>query len=282
DGQAAARRDLQVHVMKHGYAVVREIEVAELDFSLDRLRVDEVGSHSSIGNLGLGHQDFVDSAHGSRAALEDVDDPAQANDRPGQHDDVSVEGDEVAEAHAMEQNFTAANPQHDHYREPEQQLQSRPEHAGQSGQGQTARHVFLVAPFKQGDLRVFLGVRTDHARAGEVFLGASRDLRKLRLDLFKTLMDLEAKILHDDAGQGQRREGIKGETGADLPHEDQGHGGKNQRVRRVHDRRPQQHADGVQVIGGTGHDVAGAVLLVVGIRERLQMTKNIIAQVVFN
>src|SRR5262249_11283712 len=39
---------------------------------------------------------------------------------------------------------------------------------------------------------------------------------------------------------------------------------------------------GVQVVRGSGHDVAGAVLLKIGVRKRLQVREEIVAQVEFN
>ncbi len=95
-------------------------------------------------------------------------------------------------------------------------------------------------------------------------------------------MNPAAEVLHNDAGQRKRQNGIQRKPGADMPHENQRHGGENQRVRRVHNRRTKQHADSIQVIGRPGHNVAGAVLLVVRVRERFQVAEEIIAQIVLN
>ncbi len=95
-------------------------------------------------------------------------------------------------------------------------------------------------------------------------------------------MDPPADILHNNAGDGQRRKSIQGEFRADLPHKDQRNGGKYQRICRIHNGRPKQHAHRIQVIGRPGHDVAGAVLLVVRIGKRFKMAKHVIAQIVFN
>ena len=59
-------------------------------------------------------------------------------------------------------------------------------------------------------------------------------------------------------------------------------GGKHNRVRRIHDGRPQQHADGIQVIGGARHNVAGSRALVVGIGKTSRCRNKIVAQVEFD
>ncbi len=97
-----------------------------------------------------------------------------------------------------------------------------------------------------------------------------------------SFLNPSSKVLHYNAGQRQRHEGIKRQPRTGLPHKEQGQHGEDQRVRRVHDRRPQQHADGIQIVGGAGHDVAGAVSLVIRVRKRFQVREEVIAQLVFN
>ncbi len=50
----------------------------------------------------------------------------------------------------------------------------------------------------------------------------------------------------------------------------------------MHDRRADQHPHGREVVGGAGHQVAGALLLVVAERERLEMPVEVVAHVVFD
>ena len=56
-------------------------------------------------------QDLVDAPHGGGAALEDVDDPAQRDDRPGELHHVGVEGDEAADGDAVPSS-TSRPPSH--------------------------------------------------------------------------------------------------------------------------------------------------------------------------
>jgi hypothetical protein len=65
----------------------------------------------------------------------------------------------------------------------------------------------------------------------------------------------------------------------DPEHIDQGAYGEDQRIRGIHDGRTEQHADCVQVIRCSRHDVARASALIVGERELLKMMEQIVAQV---
>ena len=72
------------------------------------------------------------------------------------------------------------------------------------------------------------------------------------------------------------------QPGADGEHEDQRARGEHDGVGGVHDCRAQQHADGVKVVGGAGHDVAGAGALIEAVGKPLQMREQIVAQVEFD
>ena len=81
---------------------------------------------------------------------------------------------------------------------------------------------------------------------------------------------------------GSGRKAIERELGADGEHEAERAGGEDEGVGRIHDGRAEQHADGIQVVGGARHDVARAVALVVGVGEALQVREEIVAQVEFD
>ena len=129
---------------------------------------------------------------------------------------------------------------------------------------------------------MFLDVGADDAGAGEIFLGAGGDVGEHGLDALEALMDAAAEVLDDDAGDGQGQEGDQRELGADGQHEDEGSDGEDQGVGRIHDGGAEQHADGVEVVGGAGHDVAGAVALVVGVGETLKVGEEVVAEVEFD
>ena len=81
---------------------------------------------------------------------------------------------------------------------------------------------------------------------------------------------------------GKRQECVEREPGADRNHESQRARSVNERVGGVHDGRSEEHADGVQVVGGAGHDVARAVALVVGVGQAFEPGEEIVAKVEFD
>jgi len=95
-------------------------------------------------------------------------------------------------------------------------------------------------------------------------------------------MNFASQSLHQDTGQGQRYECHEGQLGANAQQKIQSADRKQYRVGAVHDGRPQQHADCVQVIGHPGHNVAGAMLLEVSGRLPLQVAEQVIAQIELN
>ena len=95
-------------------------------------------------------------------------------------------------------------------------------------------------------------------------------------------MNAPSKMLDDNTGNGQRQKREECELRADGQHEPKRAGGEHQSVRRIHDRRPEQHPDRVQVVRGARHDVARAIALVIRIREPLQVREEIVAQVELN
>ena len=285
DRQAGAFGHAQVDVLQHrfiavhathaalgrdqGVAVVKA-QIAELDLAADLGGRAGCG-HASVGDLGLFGQHVLDAAHGRGAALEDVDDPAQRDDRPGELHHVGVEGHEAADRDAMQQDFAAADPQHDHDGDAEQGFQRRPQHAHQAHQLQTARDVFGVLALEALDLRLLLHVGANQPRSGKVLLRLGRDVGEHGLDALEALVNLAAEVLHHDADHGQRQEGEQREPGADAEHEHQRARGEHHGVGGVHDAGPGQHAHRVQIVGGAGHDVAGARALIKTVRQPLQM-----------
>ena len=176
----------------------------------------------------------------------------------------------------------SAEPEHDDYGYAQHEFQGRPEHSHQADQAQAAADVFLVGGFEGGDFGLLLHIGADDAGAGEIFLGAGRDVGEHGLNAFEALVNAASEILDDDAGDGQREKGEQGELGADGEHEEQRSGGEDDGIGGVHDGRTEQHADGVEIVGGAGHDVAGAVALVVGVGEALQVLEQVVAQIEFD
>ncbi len=63
------------------------------------------------------------------------------------------------------------------------------------------------------DLRLFLHVGADHARAGEVFLRPRRNLGEHGLNAFEALVNPPSEVLDHDADNRQRQKGIQRQLG---------------------------------------------------------------------
>ncbi len=301
DGQAAAGGNLQIDVAQHRRGAVAEVQAAEFDVARDLdVRVPRwvprsgpilarpgVFLHISLServrrNIGLGFENFLDAHHGSGAALEDVDDPTERDDGPGKLVHVRGEGDELTDVDAPEQYLAAAHPQDQDHRESEHQFQRRPQHSHQADQLQAAPDIFQVGFLEVADLRFFLRERPHDARAGKVFLGARGNIGEAGLDALEALVNAAPEILDDNRHHGQRRKRVQRQARAGVVHEDQRADGEDDGIGRVHDRRAQQVADGVQVIGRARHDVAHAHALIVRIRKLFEVAEEVVAQVEFD
>ncbi len=175
-----------------------------------------------------------------------------------------------------------ADPEDDDEGEAEHHLKGGPQHSHEAREGQGAVDVVGVLPLEERDFSLFLGVGADEARAGEVLLGAGADVAELGLNALETLVNAGAEILHENAGDGQGQKGPEGEPGTDADHEEERGDGEYDGVGRIHDGRAEQHAHGVEVVGGAGHDVAGAGALVEAEIEGFEMAEEIVAQVELN
>jgi hypothetical protein len=213
---------------------VVEAQVAELDFSDDVDGRTGCG-HARVGDLGGLGEDRFDTEGGGGAALEDVDNPSQGDDRPGQLHHVGVEGHEAADRDPVVDDLNAANPEHDHDSHTEQSGERGPQHSHEANEFEAAGDVFLVGALEQVDLRLLLYIGADDAGTGEILLGASGDIGKHGLNALEALMDLASEILHHDADDRERRESEDGEPGADAEHEHQGTDGEYHGVGGVHD-----------------------------------------------
>jgi len=91
-----------------------------------------------------------------------------------------------------------------------------------------------------------------------------------------------AEVLDQNAGRGQREKRIEREARTERNHEGQRQSHQHGCVGRIHDRRAQQIAHRAQIVGSAGHNVAGAVALIVGVAEAFEAREQIVAQIEFN
>ena len=303
DREAAAGGHAQVHVVQDLLAFIAEVEPAEFDLALNLA----VLRARSICDLRLLLHDFVDADQRRRAALEDVDDPSQRDDRPGELHHVGAEGDELSDAHGaresnrggdcgmrvfqdVETSGTCESPRMTS-RPPSHSTSTTAQPSMNSSVGQSMpirrtslrlRRMYSCSRFEGANLGLFLHVGANQARSGEILLRARGDVGEHGLDALEALVNAAAESLNDDADGGQRQEGVERQPRADRDHEGQRARGVDDRVGRVHDRRAEQHADRIQIVGGARHNVAGAIALVVGVGEAFEAREQIVAQVEFD
>src|SRR5260370_13616866 len=149
--EAGSSGNLQVDVPENGHSVVAEVQVAKLNFTANRLACG-VPRHKVIGDLGLFGKDFIDSSHRCGAALKNVQDPAQGDNRPGELHHVSIEGHEITHGHATQQYLASTKPQDQNDGESQQQFDRRPKHSHQADQQQPSSDIVLVRSLESFDL----------------------------------------------------------------------------------------------------------------------------------
>src|SRR5665213_2890919 len=244
-----------------------------------------VGSHACVGDLGLLLEQLVDAQYGGGAALEEVDDVAEGDHGPEELDDVDVERCKLAEADSgarvlvVQDDHVAAYQQRDDEAEAEDHFERGPEHGHEADEVERARDVLAVGGFEAVDLGVFLGEGADETRAGEVLLRLGGDVGELGLDALKAAMDALAEGLHEDRGERKRTDGAERELWTDANHEGKGRGGEDEAVGGIHDGGAEELTDGVEVIGGARHDVAGAVRMVIPGGLAGEVLEHVVAEI---
>ncbi len=211
--------------------------------------------------------------------MEEVDDPADGDEGPGELDHVDVECCELADGDAVGDDFVSADEECDHEREAEDELERGPEHGHETDEVEAALDVLDVGGFEGGDLGLFLGEGADEAGAREVFLSLGRDVGEHGLDALEPAVNTVAEVLDEDRGGWHGDEGEERQLGADAVHEGQRGGHEDDGVGAVHDRGAEQLADGVEIVSGASHDVARAVGVVEDGGLALEVAEEVVAEV---
>src|ERR1039457_291653 len=120
-------------------------------------------ARSLVFNLGPLGKDFVDPHQGRSSALENVDDPAERDNWPGELHHVSVEGDKIADGHFSEKDLSSAEPQHDDNGGAQHEFERGPEHSHQADQAEAAADVFLISALEGGNLCLLLHIAAEAA-----------------------------------------------------------------------------------------------------------------------
>ena len=92
-------------------------------------------------------------------------------------------------------------------------------------------------------------------------------------------MDHFADPVHDNGDQRQWNEDEEREHPVSCQHHDENEDECQDRVGWIHDARAEHIANGADIIRGVGHQVAGRFVLKIGVRQFLQVSQKVVAQI---
>ena len=280
DGERLAGGDAERHVAQHGSPVVGEGEAPNLDGAPDRAQLRAAPGARAVRHERHDVHHLQHPLPGRRAPLQHVGDPPEGNHRPRQHPEVRVERHELAHGEALLHHVAAAQPQDQQRPETEKQAQARVEQRLQADEHEVAPHVLGVGVRESLEFRRLLPVGPHHAHAGEGLLDNGAQVGKLGLDRLEPAVDRRPEDADRDRHERERHQRNGRQARVQAEHEHERHHEHDDRVGRVHHRRPSHHAHRVQVVGRPRHQVAGAARVEIGGRERLQPREEVVAQVV--
>ena len=175
-------------------AGIAERDVPELD------RATGLGEPHRIlggayGRLGL--EDLVEAAHAGRASLEQVDHPAQSDERPNEHGNVDPECHEFTECDLSGDDFKTTEPQYDDHGRSTEESEDWVEQACYLHEAHVSVHVLTVEAVELVGLALFLNVRSHDAHTRQVFLHHGRERGELLLNLLEALVNDTCECEHD-------------------------------------------------------------------------------------
>ena len=216
------------------------------------------------------------------AALQHVGDPAKGDHRPRQHHQIRVERDQLTDRDATGNHLATPQPEHQQRTQAEQQRQAGVERPLQANQPAVARDVLLVGLAELREFGALLAVRPHDSHARQVLLRHGAQLGELLLDALEPPVDRRAEDLDRHRDKRQRQQRDHRQPRIDRDHQDDGDDEHERGLGRIHHRWPGHHADGVEVVGRTRHQVAGPAFLVERRRQALQVPEEIVAEVVLH
>ena len=259
---------------------VGEGQVAELDAAADRAAAR--CTPGAVGDRRLDGEDGVHALQARRAALVEIDDVAERDERPDESRQVEVELGELPD------RDLAAHGE----RPPYQMMSTKPSPMRNWISGRITAEMRTRLRLRSAysrfrcvegrDLRVLLRVGAHDADAREVLLRARRDLREEVLNLLEADVHLLAEVLDRQRDERHRHEEQQRQAHADPQHQRQDDDDDEDGLQRVHDHRPGELAHGGQVVGRARHQVAGAVLVEEGERLALEVRVEVAPQVVLD
>ena len=153
----------------------------------------------------------------------------------------------------------AALPQHDQEGSANERLKRRHKHAPGADEPDVSRDILAVGLVEAADFRFFLRVGAHDAHAGKILLDARGERGQRRLDFLVEVMNGLAKVPYRECHHRRREQNPQREGGRERDHNQDGHDHGDDGRRAVHDPGAEHHADGVEVVGGARHQLAGAI-----------------------
>src|SRR5581483_4106243 len=198
---------------------------------------------------------------------------------PGEHGEIAVEGDELAQGHGAEQHLAPAEPEHDGGGDAGHDLHERPENSPERRQPQVFRPVVGADLLEAANLVFFLRVGLHDADAGEIFQHVGAHRAQLRLGVARPAKNLPAEKTHDDRDQRQRQHRPEGQPGVDRNHQGQAEKNHDNGIDDRQRAETHQLAHGLNVVGEARHQIAGFGMLKKAQRQGLQVREDPVAQI---
>ena len=281
EGDRAPRLDDEVDVAQGGLAgaAVGEAHVAQLDAAApgrQRLRV------ARRGQPGLAVEQLEHPrARRGRALRHAERDPELAH-RADQHQQVGVEGGEVAEAERPVDHLAPAHQQDHRQAEVRQEAEERVVEAAQPVRVDRLVEDPRDRAVEAGELAVLGGERLDHAHAGHVLLDVGGELGDALLHLLQRGTRLHPVAPRHEDHERHRREREQRQLGLQREHRAGGEHDRQAALQQEHEPVAEEEAHGLQVDGRARHQLPRLLLVEEAELERLQARVEPVAQVVLD
>ena len=278
DGRAAVDREVDV-AQHRGAVLVVERDVAQLDAAVaGRQRRREVGR----GDPRLAVED-LEQPHARRGrALAEAERDAERAHRRDQHQQVRVEGREVAGGQRAVDHLAAADDQD--RREPElgEEADERLVEGAQAGREHRLVEDAVDGVAEALELARLGRERLDHADAGDVLLRLGGQLSDPLLDLLDGRPRAPPVAERDDDHERHRRERQRRERRVLGEHRDRREQDRQRALGDPDEAVAEEEADRLQVDRRARHELAGLLAVEEAELERLQVAVEPVAQVVLD
>ena len=145
--------------------------------------------------------------HRRGPALEQIDDPSQGDQGPGQHAEVEPKRDERSDADRSTNRQRAPDPEHRDHADPREKHERRMHRAIQPREAHVLHEVFVVHRVEPTNLCRLLTIRPNDPYPGEVFLRERRQVTEVLLHRLEALVNAFAHPDGDDGQEQHRQDG---------------------------------------------------------------------------